>query len=114
MSSSSFSFDIVSNLLLTGLLHQLRIMTQFGDQLWYLQTQRHFPRGISHLFLLLNVVVMLACSFAVIGKRYPEYAVGGLLGVVVAQAFGYGLIFDLSFFLRNVSRPACAYEEESP
>jgi uncharacterized membrane protein YphA (DoxX/SURF4 family) len=46
---------------------------------------------------------MLACSVAVIAKRYPEYSVGGLLGVVVAQGFGYGLIFDLSFFLRNLS-----------
>lgn len=27
----------------------------------------------------------------------------GLLGVVVTQALGYGLIFDLNFFLRNLS-----------
>merc|ERR1711981_950002 len=32
-----------------------------------------------------------------------EYAVFGLLGVVVTQALGYGLIFDLNFFLRNLS-----------
>jgi hypothetical protein len=54
----------------------LRIMTQWNDQLWYLQTSvtgkfiavrhsfnfigcrhRFFYRGISHLFLLLNVIV---------------------------------------------------------
>jgi hypothetical protein len=46
---------------------------------------RHFPWGISHLFLLINVVTMVACSFGVIAKRYPEYSVFGLLGVVVAQ-----------------------------
>lgn len=46
---------------------------------------------------------MLACSGLVIAKRYPEYATGGLLGVVLAQGFGYGLIFDLTFFLRNLS-----------
>lgn len=46
---------------------------------------------------------MLAGSAAVILKRYTEYAVGGLLGVVIIQAFGYGLIFDLNFFLRNLS-----------
>ena len=39
----------------------------------------------------------------VIARRHSEYAVGGLLGVVVTQAFGYGLIFDLNFFLRNLS-----------
>lgn len=46
---------------------------------------------------------MLVGSGAVITKRYTEYAVGGLLAVVVIQAFGYGLIFDLNFFLRNLS-----------
>ena len=46
---------------------------------------------------------MLACSTAIITKRYPVYATGGLFGVVLAQGFGYGLIFDLTFFLRNLS-----------
>lgn len=46
---------------------------------------------------------MLGASGAVIAQRYTEIAVGGLLGVVVLQGFGYGLIFDLNFFLRNLS-----------
>ena len=46
---------------------------------------------------------MLIGSGAVISKRYSEFAVGGLLGVVIFQALGYGLIFDLNFFLRNLS-----------
>lgn len=85
---------------------------------------RHFPWGISHLFLIINVIVrtarlvadcfhpithqtrpqtMLIGSGAVITRKHTEYAVGGLLAVVVIQAFGYGLIFDLNFFLRNLS-----------
>lgn len=39
----------------------------------------------------------------VITRKHSEYAVCGLLGVVVTQALGYGLIFDLNFFLRNLS-----------
>ncbi|KAI9278228.1 SURF4 family-domain-containing protein [Phascolomyces articulosus] len=81
----------------------LRISTQWSDQVSYMQDYRHFPRGLSHLFLGLNVLVMLVGSGCVIAKRYQDYAVYGLLGVVVAQALGYGLIFDLSFFLRNLS-----------
>ncbi|BFZ65437.1 ER-derived vesicles protein erv29 [Saitoella coloradoensis] len=81
----------------------LRITTQFSDQLAYLQQYRHFPRGLSHLFLMLNVIVMVGASGAVVAKKRVEWAVGGLLGVVVGQAVGYGLIFDLSFFLRNLS-----------
>lgn len=46
---------------------------------------------------------MLSASFCVVSKRYTEYAVGGLLGVVVLQGLGYGLIFNLDFFLRNLS-----------
>ena len=51
----------------------------------------------------LSFQTMLIGSGAVITKRYTEYAVGGLLGVVIIQALGYGLIFDLNFFLRNLS-----------
>lgn len=39
----------------------------------------------------------------VITRKYSDYAVFGLIGVVVTQALGYGLIFDLNFFLRNLS-----------
>ena len=46
---------------------------------------------------------MLIGSGAVISKRHTEWAVGGLLTVVIMQAIGYGLIFDLNFFLRNLS-----------
>lgn len=46
---------------------------------------------------------MCACSTLVITRKYSDYAVAGLAGVVVTQALGYGLIFDVNFFLRNLS-----------
>ena len=46
---------------------------------------------------------MIVGSGAVITRKHTEYAVGGLLAVVIMQAVGYGLIFDLNFFLRNLS-----------
>lgn len=61
------------------------------------------PYGITHIFLILNVIAMTASSLLIIIRRYSEYAVMGLIGVVVTQALGYGLIFDLNFFLRNLS-----------
>lgn len=90
-------------IVVTFLEDALRILTQLNDQNYYLQRHRGFPWGLSHLFLYTNVIVMLACSTLVIAKRYPLYATGGLLAVVLAQGFGYGLIFDLNFFLRNLS-----------
>jgi len=80
-----------------------RIMTQWSDQLWYLQQHRKFPWGVSHFFLAFNIITMLVASGAVITKRYTEYATMALLSVVIIQGFGYGLIFDLTFFLRNLS-----------
>ena len=50
-----------------------------------------------------DIQTMLAGSGAVITKKHTEFAIGGLLGVVIVQGFGYGLIFDLNFFLRNLS-----------
>ena len=46
---------------------------------------------------------MLGASSSIIMKRYSEIAVGSLLGVILVQGFGYGLIFDINFFLRNLS-----------
>jgi ER-derived vesicles protein len=50
-----------------------------------------------------NVIAMTICSIMVIIRKHSEYAVAGLCGVVITQALGYGLIFDLNFFLRNLS-----------
>ena len=90
-------------IVVTFLEDALRIITQFSDQLRYLQDFRRIPWGLTHLFLIANVVTMLSCSALVIGRRFSGFAVSGLIGVVVSQAFGYGLIFDLNFFLRNLS-----------
>ncbi|EFE29455.1 uncharacterized protein ARB_03662 [Trichophyton benhamiae CBS 112371] len=66
-------------------------------------TYHAVPWGITHLFLIVNVVVMLSCSVLVIARKHSEYAVAGLLGVVVAQALGYGLLIDITFIVRNLS-----------
>jgi uncharacterized membrane protein YphA (DoxX/SURF4 family) len=61
------------------------------------------PWGITHTFLIVNVIAMAVCSTLVIARKRTEFAVAGLLAVVVTQGLGYGLIFDLNFFLRNLS-----------
>ena len=108
----------------------MRIVTQWNDQLLYLNSYRHskyhyqisdllndvalsswltnyllltVPNGLTHLFLIVNIIAMLIGSTLVIIRKHSDYAVVGLMGVVVIQALGYGLIFDLNFFLRNLS-----------
>ncbi|KAI7297151.1 SURF4-domain-containing protein [Hortaea werneckii] len=90
-------------IVVTFLEDALRIITQWGDQLVYLHDYRHIPNGITHIFLITNVLAMTACSFLIIVRKYSEQAVAGLIAVVITQALGYGLIFDLNFFLRNLS-----------
>jgi ER-derived vesicles protein len=111
-------------IVVTFLEDALRILTQWSDQLLYLHDFRHstlstalypqhlqtadllsllVPGGITHLFLIVNVIAMIVCSTLVIIRKHSEYAVAGLCGVVITQALGYGLIFDLNFFLRNLS-----------
>jgi uncharacterized membrane protein YphA (DoxX/SURF4 family) len=90
-------------LVVTFLEDSIRILSQWSDQIYYLQKHRSFPWGLSHLFLLFNVSMMIGCSYLAIAKKHTEVAVGGLFTVIFAQSLGYGLLFDSSFFLRNLS-----------
>ncbi|TXT14454.1 uncharacterized protein COLE_00647 [Cutaneotrichosporon oleaginosum] len=90
-------------IVVTFLEDAIRILAQWGDQKYYIEKHRGIPWGLSHLFLLVNVIAMLAGSVGVIARRFPEYSVAALLFVVILQGLGYGLLFDLSFFLRNLS-----------
>lgn len=79
----------------------LRIMVQWSDQRSYLEEDRGFPKGISHMFLLLNVFAMLIFSSTLIAKKHVSTSVCVLAGVIVSQAIGYGLVFNMvSFGLR--------------
>jgi len=90
-------------LVVTFLEDALRILFQWHDQLRYLEKYQGMPWGISHVFLAVNVIVMISGSFLVIAKKKVEYAVAGLFGVIVLQSIGYGLLFEWHFFLRNLS-----------
>ncbi|RFU35977.1 hypothetical protein B7463_g345, partial [Scytalidium lignicola] len=90
-------------IVVTFLEDAIRIFTQWSDQLIYLNQHRHIPTGLTHIFLIANCVTMIVCSVLIIARKYSDFAVAGLMGVVVTQALGYGLIFELSFFLRNLS-----------
>ncbi|KAJ1972933.1 ER-derived vesicles protein erv29 [Dimargaris verticillata] len=90
-------------LVVTFLEDTVRLIMQWDSQLYFMQQYRGFPWGVSHMFLLINVVVMLVCSGMAIARKHTEIAVGGLFAVVVSQAFAYGFVFDFNFFVRNLS-----------
>ncbi|OAD74002.1 hypothetical protein PHYBLDRAFT_155389 [Phycomyces blakesleeanus NRRL 1555(-)] len=80
-----------------------RIIFQWSDQKSYLEETRSFPSFIATLFLVANVVAMLGFSSTLIAKKHVSVAIAGLSVVMVSQALVYGLVFDLLFFLRNMS-----------
>ncbi|CAG8518572.1 8800_t:CDS:2 [Diversispora eburnea] len=90
-------------IVVTFLEDAFRILFQWSEQIFYLERIRGIPWGMSQIFLAGNVIFMLVGSFFVIRKKYPEYAVGGLFMVVVAQSIGYGLWNEVNFLLRSLS-----------
>lgn len=81
----------------------LRIVSQWDDQVYYLSQHQGFIWGLAPVFLALNVIFMLVCSTLAIAKKKSEFAIAGLTAVVVSQWIGYGMMFDLSFSIRNLS-----------
>lgn len=55
------------------------------------------------MFLLFNIIVMIVASIYIVANKHMTYSAFALMGVVIIQGLGYGLIFDLNFFLRNLS-----------
>lgn len=90
-------------LIVTFLEDAFRILVQWNDQVYFMQTYRHLPAGISHLFLLYNVFCMLVGSWLALVKMQTGLACALLASVVVVQSLGYGLLMHVGFMLRNAS-----------
>lgn len=80
-----------------------RIYSQWSDQVSYIWSFRGLPRFLTVIYLALNIVLMYAGSLSVITHKKLIAGVGSLLFVVISQAIVYGLIFNFSFFVRNLS-----------
>ncbi|GMM33419.1 Erv29 protein [Saccharomycopsis crataegensis] len=81
----------------------IRIVSQWSDQVFYLNTYRHIPYFIVVSFLFVNVVVMAIASTMLIGRKRPDISTCVLIGVVLSQGFFYGLFTESSFLLRSFS-----------
>jgi hypothetical protein len=90
-------------LVVTFIEDTLRIISQWSDQRFYLETYQGMAWGFSHFFLSLNIILMTVGSTFCIAKKFTAIGVGMLAFVVVIQSIGYGLLFDISFFFRNLS-----------
>lgn len=87
----------------TFLEDSLRIYSQWKEQVYYLATYRHLYEWVVRFFLFLNIIGMIVGSVLIILRKQPMIASAILTSIVLLQGLVYGLFFDLSFFLRNVS-----------
>lgn len=98
-------FPIIARFLLVVTFYEdsFRIMSQWSDQIYYLNRYQGMARWFAAFFLFINVVMMMAGSTMAIMKKFTTIAVALLGATVILQSIGYGLIFHLDFFLRNLS-----------
>ncbi|KAH3674540.1 hypothetical protein WICMUC_003217 [Wickerhamomyces mucosus] len=81
----------------------LRILSQWGDQVYYLWNYRHIPYFLVVFLLLLIVSIMLISSTLVVLKKFQLYAGISLILVIIIQGFMYGLFNGTPFIFRNLS-----------
>ncbi|KAI9311359.1 SURF4 family-domain-containing protein [Dichotomocladium elegans] len=80
-----------------------RIMAQWKIQRTFLEQTRRMPSSVASVYLAINVLCMLVCSTGTVTKRHVGLSVLVLATVIGTQALMYGLVFDMLYFLRNLS-----------
>ncbi|CCD23100.1 protein ERV29 NDAI_0B00660 [Naumovozyma dairenensis CBS 421] len=81
----------------------MRILTQWTDQVSYLNQWKHYPYFFVVLFLFSVSVTMSVGSTFLILRKHTKYATSALCFVVILQGLVYGLFNSSSFILRNFS-----------
>ncbi|KAI8060217.1 SURF4 family-domain-containing protein [Gongronella butleri] len=81
----------------------LRLSYQWEEQRTFMENRRGISPNFAQAFLLGNVVMMMLGSLMIIFRKRQGMGACMLMVVVISQAVGYGLIFDVAFFLRNLS-----------
>lgn len=81
----------------------LRMCVQYREQLDYMRNYRNMPDILAHLFLFYCVGAMLGGGSLALARKQMNWACGLLVSVVLVQSVGYGILFHLSFLLRNLS-----------
>ncbi|KAG0669536.1 ER-derived vesicles protein erv29 [Maudiozyma exigua] len=87
----------------TFLEDSLRILTQWGDQIFYLNKWKHYNYYFVVFFLATVSISMFTGTVLILARKHVNYATCILIGCIVAQSLVYGIFSGSSFLLRNVS-----------
>ncbi|CCC69815.1 hypothetical protein NCAS_0D02340 [Naumovozyma castellii] len=80
-----------------------RILTQWSDQVFYLNKWKHIPYFFVVVFLLTVLIAMPIGATLLVLRKNTVYATGILVASIVLQGIVYGLVTGSAFLLRNVS-----------
>ncbi|CCD26829.1 uncharacterized protein NDAI_0I02610 [Naumovozyma dairenensis CBS 421] len=81
----------------------LRILTQWSDQVFYLNKWKGIPYVFVLMFLLFIIIAMPLGSTLLIARKHTVIATGLLISCIVLQGVVYGLVSGSAFLLRNIS-----------
>lgn len=81
----------------------LRILSQWSDQVFYLNKWKQYPFLLVITFLAVVAVAMFVGATLLILRKHTVYATSVLCGCIIIQALVYGLFTGSSFVLRNIS-----------
>ncbi|KJE97381.1 surfeit locus protein 4 [Capsaspora owczarzaki ATCC 30864] len=80
-----------------------RMWFQWGDQSDYFRRTWGVHWALVVLFLVLNMTAQIGGSLLIVARKHVRVAAGVLFGVIVAQTLAYSVLWNLSFFLRNLA-----------
>jgi len=80
-----------------------RIVVDYNSQMRFLTVQRGLWWSAATMVLLCSVVAQFGGSIALIANRYLAPAISSMSAVLLLQTVCYGYLFDVSFFIRNIS-----------
>lgn len=81
----------------------IRILSQWSEQVYYLNVYRKHWKWVTVTFLFLNIFFMFSASTLMVIRKQATFATAALCSVVFFQGLFYGLILDSLFLLRNLS-----------
>lgn len=80
-----------------------RMIFQFQDQANYMNNFWRCGAFLAHTFVLFNLVVQLGSAGCILFRFRTQTAIFALMSVVLLQSLAYHALWDMHFFLKNLS-----------
>eukprot|EP00730_Choanoeca_flexa_P016541 TRINITY_DN7842_c0_g2_i1.p1 TRINITY_DN7842_c0_g2~~TRINITY_DN7842_c0_g2_i1.p1 ORF type:complete len:271 (+),score=36.53 TRINITY_DN7842_c0_g2_i1:55-867(+) len=81
----------------------VRMFLQFNDQSRYMRNTWRCGSTLAQAFIILNMVLQILPSIAIVVRKQVPAAVACLCSVVIMQMVAYQTLWDVRFILRNIA-----------